>query len=204
MLQREAKARVLTRGCKVLLVTWVGRARRARLWMPIGITSLLTLGCRSSPPAPTPPNPVCGVERWSVKTLTDPDAMRVDVSNVIPTTIAALNGFATRCAGLPDGRTFAEEFRVYEVVGIVQLTRNEKDRDVHVALADLIEPTKTIVVEVVDPPCAATSPLTTMLPNAKVQYLALGSLVGRQVRVRGVGFYDFAHGQTGRSESCIE
>ena len=56
---------------------------------------------------------------------------------------------------------FAEEFRVYEVVGIVQLTRNETDRDVHIALADLIDQTKTIVVEVVDPPCATTSPLLT-------------------------------------------
>jgi hypothetical protein len=48
------------------------------------------------------------------------------------------------------------------------------------------------------------SPLLTSLSNAKIQYQMLGSLVGRQVRVRGVGFYDFAHGQTGRSESCIE
>jgi hypothetical protein len=172
--------------------------------MPIGIAATLTLGCRSSPPAPTPSNPVCGVERWSVKTLTDVDATRVDVSNVIPTTITALNGLPTRCSGLPDGRTFAEEFRVYEVIVVVQLTRNEEDRDVHVALADPADPTKTIVVEVVDPPCAATSPLLTMLSNAKVQYQALGSLVGRRARVRGVGFYDFAHGQTGRSESCIE
>jgi hypothetical protein len=130
--------------------------------------------------------------------------MRVDVSNVIHTTITALNGLATRCSGLPEGRTFAEEFRVYEVVGVVQFTHNEQDRDVHIALADPANATKTIVVEVIDPPCAATSPLLTTLSNAKVQYLRLGSLTGKQVRVRGVGFYDFAHGQTGRSDSCIE
>jgi hypothetical protein len=74
----------------------------------------------------------------------------------------------------------------------------------HIALADPIDPSKTIVVEVVDPACATTSALLTTLSNARVQYEALGSLVGRQVRVRGVGFYDFAHGQTGRSQSCIE
>jgi hypothetical protein len=83
-------------------------------------------------------------------------------------------------------------------LAFVQITRNEEDRDVHVALADPIEPTKTIVVEVVDPPYAATSPLLTTLSNAKAQYQTRGSVVGRQVRVRGVGFYDFAHGQTGR------
>jgi hypothetical protein len=143
-------------------------------------------------------------ERWAVKILTDPDALRVDVSNVIPATITALNAFATPCSDLPEGRTFAEEFHVYEVVGIVQLTRDEQDRDVHIALADPADAMKTIDVEVVDPPCAATSPFLPTLSNAKVQYQRLGSLVGRQMRVRGVGFYDFAYGQLSRSESCIE
>ena len=66
------------------------------------------------------------------------------------------------------------------------------------------EGAETIVVEVVDPACATTSALLTTLSNARGQYQALGPLVGRQMRVRGVGFYDFAHGQTGRSESCLE
>jgi hypothetical protein len=30
------------------------------------------------------------------------------------------------------------------------------------------------------------------------------TLVGTVVRVRGVGFYDFNHGQRGRSANCIE
>ena len=44
----------------------------------------------------------------------------------------------------------------------------------------------------------------TSFSNARLQYQSLGFLAGRTVRVRGVGFYDFAHGQTGRSQSCIE
>jgi len=158
------------------------------------------------PSAPSPPAGVaaCGVERWSVKTLSDIDATRVEVANVIPNTIASLNGFTQHCSSLPEARTFAEEFRVYEVVGTVQLTSNEDDHDVHIALADPNEPARTIVVEVVDPACASASSLLTTLSNAKLQYQSLGSLTGRTVRVRGVGFYDFAHGQTGRSQSCIE
>ena len=70
-------------------------------WMPIGITAVLTIGCRGSPPAPTPSNPVYGVERWAVKTLTDADAMHVDVSNVIATTITALNSFLNTLLGRP-------------------------------------------------------------------------------------------------------
>src|SRR5436190_23090629 len=67
-------------------------------WMPIGITALLTLGCRSSPPAPTLSNPVYGVERWAVKTLTDANAMRVDVSNVIATTHHGVEQFPQHVA----------------------------------------------------------------------------------------------------------
>jgi hypothetical protein len=157
-------------------------------------------------PVPTASGAICGEERWSVKTLSDSDAIRVDFVAVTPTSIAALNSLAPHCSGLPDARTYAEEFRVFEAIGQVQLTRNEDDRDVHIALADPSDPSKTIVVEVADPGCAgaAQSPFVSMLSKAKIQFGSLGSVVGKRVRVRGAGFYDFAHGQTGRSQSCIE
>jgi hypothetical protein len=163
------------------------------------------LGCSSAPPAPTPPTgPACGVERWAVKTLTDSAAIQVDLSNVIATTIAALNRLPQRCSDLPDPRAFAEEFRVYDVAGVVQFTHEEADRDVHVVLADPADPAKTIVVEIVDPVCATASPMLTTFSNARLTYQRSGLMPGRQVRVRGVGFYDFAHGQIGRSDSCFE
>jgi len=81
------------------------------------------------------------------------------------------------CAGLCEARTFAEAFPVYEVVGTVQVIRSEDDYDVHVALADPADPTKTIVVEVADPACATTSPLLTTLSNAKTQFQALGGWI---------------------------
>src|SRR5207302_6022049 len=107
-------------------------------------------------PTPTPPPTglSCGVERWAVKTLSDADAGRLNLTTVTSTTISALNDFVAHCSGLPDARTFAEEFRVYEVTGVVQLTRNENDRDVHIALADPSNPSQTIVVEVIDPGCS--------------------------------------------------
>jgi hypothetical protein len=182
-----------------------------RRWKAFLLPLLAAVGCGGTSPAelPTAPLPptstvACGVERWSVKTLSDSEATRVDPLSVTATTIPALNALASHCNGLPDGRTFAEEFRVYEVVGVVQLIRNEDDRDVHIALADPADTAKTIVVEVIDPACAASSPFLTTLSSARTQYQNLGSLAGKTVRVRGVGFYDFAHGQTGRSQSCIE
>src|SRR4051812_48323871 len=120
------------------------------------------------PTAPTPPPLVvglsCGVERWAVKTLSDPAVSRVNVGQTIPTTIAALNALTPHCSGLPGARTFPEEFQVYEVVGRVSLVRLEEDRDYHIALADPSSSEASIVVEVADPQCqgAVNSPHTAM------------------------------------------
>ena len=149
------------------------------------------------------PTPACGVERWPVKTLVDANAMRVNTTPVA-TTIAALNALTPHCTGVPDARTFGPEFQVYEVTGIVQVARREADQDVHLAIADPSDPSQTIVVELADPSCAGQSPYVSAIAQARSQYTALSSIVGKRVTVRGVGFYDFAHGQTGRSRSCIE
>jgi hypothetical protein len=174
----------------------------------IVLLTCLLQACGESPPPmttmPSPSGPPCGVERWDVKTLADPDAARVDFVNVTRTTIGHLNELAAHCSDLPPSRTFAEEFHVYEVAALVQFAANEQDRDVHLALADPLAPNQTIVVEVVDPGCATTSPYLTTLANARLEYQRLPVRLGQRVTVRGVGFYDFAHGQTGRSQSCIE
>src|SRR5205814_7254720 len=122
----------------------------------------------ASPPAPLS----CGTERWSVKTLSDADAQRVNLNEITSTSISALNGFAAHCSMLHDVRTFPEEFRVYEVSGVAQLTRNENDHDVHIALSDPDDPSQTIVVEVADPVCAgaAQSPDASVLAHARSQY----------------------------------
>jgi Big-like domain-containing protein len=166
-------------------------------------------------PVPTPPSPAptpppsgmfCGTERWAVKTLSDPDAVTIDMNTASPATIAALNALPAHCAGLPEKRTFLEEFHVFEITGIVLRTTNEADRDISVALADPHDVTRTIVVAIVEPTCAGAidSPFRSLLQQARVQYNRLGALVGHVVRVRGVGFYDFGRGQVGQSRSCIE
>lgn len=173
---------------------------------------LAACGGRALAPGTTPsptvisvaPGAACGDERWAVKTLTDADATRVNFSDVLRTTITSLNRFPAHCSELPDNRTFLEEFRVYEVAGVVQLTRSEDDSDIHIVLSDPNNPTQTIVVEVVHPACALTSPYLSTLSQARAAYESLSPLKGKTVTVRGVGFYDFAHGQTGRSQSCIE
>lgn len=167
------------------------------------------------PVAPTPPPPAglaCGVERWFVKTLSDVDAPSVSVSSVTPSTIPDLNAFDTHCTGLPERREFPEEFQVFEVTGRVSFVAHEDDRDFHIALEDPGSPEFTIVAELADILCAGAivSPHFSALSAADAMWRILldgrspSSLVGTIVRVRGVGFYDFAHGQRGRSRNCIE
>lgn len=155
---------------------------------------------------------LCGVERWPVKTLSDPDASAIDTLNIVGSSISDLNALAPHCSGIPDGRSFSEEFKVFEVVGTVTSVTLEDDRDYHVVLSDPASPSATVVTEVVDPTCpgAASSPYASLLATARTQLASLAAgksvstLVGRTLRIRGVGFYDFDHGQTGRSKSCIE
>ena len=166
-----------------------------------------------TPPSAGPPAGLsCGVERWFVKTLADADAGRVNVDVATPITIRELNEYATRCAGLPNTRAYDEEFRVFEVTGRITFAALEDDRDHHVALEDLNDPSYTIVSELADVLCAGAivSPHFSALSRADAMWRLLlnnrapSSLVGTVVKVRGVGFYDFAHGQRGRSRNCIE
>lgn len=169
-----------------------------------------------SPTTPTPPPVVtgitCGVERWAVKTLSDAGATTVEMSPPHVTTIKELNLFAAHCSGHPDMRAYPEEFSTYSIVGRITLVRLEDDRDYHLALADPDDPQYTIVTEIPDPVCqgvVGSSFFATLLQtrasfDAIIAGRPLSALAGTLVRVRGVGFYDFNHNQTGRSQSCIE
>lgn len=173
-------------------------------------------GVTNGQPSAVPHAPLeCGSERWAVKTLSDDDAPRMRFDNPIATTIIDLNGLTPRCQAGPDRRAWPEEFKVYELVGRVKSVRAEQDRDIHIVLADPEEPNCVMVVEIADPACsgAADSPHVAMLVQARSMFsLLLRSglendprpLIGRLVRVRGVGFFDFDHGQEGKSRSCIE
>ena len=166
------------------------------------------------PTPPPPPNPglACGVERWFVKTLADRDASLVNPSAVTPISIRDLNALPSHCEAGPDRRIYAEEFRVFEVAGRVTYIAHEDDRDYHLALEDPNDPGSTVVTELADTVCsgAVMSPHLATLRSVEGMFASLlegrspSTLVGTIVKVRGVGFYDFNHGQRGRSANCIE
>jgi hypothetical protein len=96
-------------------------------------------------------------------------------------------------------------------VARITLARREDDRDYHIALSDP-ETGSTMVAEIKDPSCPGTaqSPFSATFSAAQGEFQALRAgrsdrdLEGILVRVRGVGFFDFNHRQTGRSRNCLE
>lgn len=136
----------------------------------------------------------------------------MNIDAVTPISIRDLNGFSTHCGDLPESRTFAEEFKVFEIVGRITYVAHEPDRDYHIAIEDPDAPGYTVVTELADILCAGAviSPHYSALSASEAMWQILlndrapSALEGTTVKVRGVGFYDFAHGQRGRSRNCIE
>ena len=147
-----------------------------------------------------------------MKTLADTDASTVTLSAVTPISIRDLNGLPSHCEAGPDRRVYAEEFRVFEIVGRVVYVAHEDDRDYHIAIEDMSAPGSTVVTELADTLCAGAvmSPHLAALRSVEGMFATVlngrspSTLVGSTLKVRGVGFYDFDHGQRGRSRNCIE
>jgi len=159
----------------------------------------------------------CGTERWDVKTLQDPLASSIDFRPVAAT-IKDLTAIEAPPKITDDARRgfefpyeISQEFHVYEVVATVSCAKVEADRDVHVCLTD---GAAHMIAESPDPRCISLkSPYVHDLAAARLKLLALLSgkdlahlkaLVGKKVRVRGVGFVDKLHGQQGVAPNGME
>jgi hypothetical protein len=157
----------------------------------------------------------CALTRSEVKALRDRDAPRIAFDAVIPTTVTTLNELRPHCGPAGNRRRSAEEFRVYQVVGKIIRVRRERDRDVHIVIADLERPRDRLVVELADPDTRSgrrsryrdrLTAADRMFDDLQKQLGVRNGreLEGRIVRVTGVGFFDMHHFQRGRSRSCIE
>ncbi len=160
-------------------------------------------------PDPSLAQTQCGVERWSVKTGTDPDASSVDVTTSVPTTVAAL-------VALPAPDTLPNNQRIEPVettVWVVDATlsgyKRESDSDYHLVLSD--ENGNTMIVEIPSPGCVGVnSPFFDAIGSARASFDAELHATSSfrtaniPVRVTGVGFFDFLHGQTGVAPNGIE
>jgi hypothetical protein len=190
---------------------------------PKSMVATVTDGQGRSTTAPitiTVVSPTCGVERWSVKVGVDPDAPSVDINNPTPTTIATLRTYPAPAdpPGPPDNaRVFPWEGTVYTINGTLTLYKKETDVDYHIVVQD--EQGNTIVTEIPSPACIITSaaprvpapsPFTAGINIARGKFDARFSptsffqSANIPVRITGVGFFDFIHGQTGVAPNGIE
>src|SRR5438445_12015652 len=151
----------------------------------------------------------CGVERWSVKTGTDPDANLINLSNTTTTTIASLTALPAPNPVPLNSRVRPTETTVFSITATLSVYKREDDSDYHLVISD--GNGNTMISEIADPQCVgAGSPLLPGIQNARAEFEARlrattsFKTANLAVTVTGVGFFDFKHGQTGVAPNAIE
>lgn len=159
----------------------------------------------------------CGLERWDVKTLTDPAAGNVNLQPQA-STVAELIALAP--PNLPTARV-AQEFSTYQLTGNITFVKLEADSDVHMVLQD--DAGNTMICEAVSPGCAQNSSVIDQIKAVRqaveaqfpsvangVVSVQAGVIQPQQlanpvpVTVSGVAFFDHPHGQMGVAPNAIE
>jgi len=159
--------------------------------------------------APNSSTGSCGVERWSVKTGTDADAGSINLQSTTATTIASLDAIPAPATLPANNRVKPTETTVYRFGATLTQYKLEADSDYHLVLAD--GSGHTMIGEIPDPACVgSSSPLLSSIQKSRAEfdakYTATGSFQTANVPVTltGVGFFDYAHGQTGVAPNAIE
>ena len=151
----------------------------------------------------------CGVERWSVKTGTDADAGLVNLNTPVTQTISYLDSLTAPSTLPANTRVQPTETTLFVVDATLVEYKLESDSDYHLVLKDAQG--NTMIAEIPDPACVgAGSPFATGIQNARSEFDAKYTVTTSfataniPVEVRGVGFFDFNHGQTGVAPNAIE
>jgi hypothetical protein len=175
---------------------------------PTGRLSLLALAAALTFHA-APILAQCGVERWSVKTGTDADVSLINMSASTATTISYLRGLTAPSTLPSNNRVQPTETTIFTLSATLTQYKLETDSDYHLVLQD--SSGNTMIAEIPSPNCVGTgSPFATGIQNARnefdAKYTATSSFqtANVPVTVKGVGFFDFLHGQTGVAPNGIE
>jgi hypothetical protein len=151
----------------------------------------------------------CGVERWSVKTGTDADSGLVNLNSPTNTTIAALRAPAAPNPIPANNRVSPWETTEWVLNATLTLYKLESDSDYHLVLQDANG--LTMIVEIPSPTCVGSgSPFFAGIQNARSEFNARFTATTSfqtaniPVQIKGVGMFDFLHGQTGVAPNGIE
>jgi len=150
------------------------------------------------PAAAAPLRALCGSERWSVKTFSDADRFKVDLTPR-SRTIKQLNALV-KPTKLPATGRVPAELKVYRVTATVTATINENDSDIHLAL--MAADGSTLIAEAPEPACSINARDRASINQARL--VAQDVQVSDTVVAVGVGFFDFPHNQTGHATNQIE
>ncbi len=147
----------------------------------------------------------CGTERWNIKTGTDSQASGLSLVPQ-PTTIATLVALAA--AGGGTSRESPTETTVWELKDItLSMIKLETDSDYHIVVSD---GSHTMIVEIPYPSCDQGGAWTCFIQNARSKVDAKFTVSSspqypaQTITVRGFGFFDSSHGQTGVAPNAIE
>jgi hypothetical protein len=151
----------------------------------------------------------CGVERWSVKTGTDPDAGLLNLSSPTATTISSLSAIAAPTT-LPDNqRVQPTETTIWVLNATLTKFVLAYDSDYHMVLTDAAG--RTMIAEIPSPNCVGPgSPLAAAIAHARAQFDAMFTAttafqtVNIPVQITGAGFFDYLEGQDGLAPNGIE
>jgi hypothetical protein len=154
-------------------------------------------------------NPTCGVERWSIKVGTDAEANQVNLNSTTPITISDMRGWAAPSPTPPTSRVAPYEKTAWVINGTLNNYKKEDDVDYHLVVQDG-SGTNTVITEIPCPCCAIGSPFEPRMDVArstfdnKLTATTFFQNPNIPVRITGVGFFDFIHGQTGVAPNGIE
>ncbi len=153
----------------------------------------------------------CGDERWPVKVLRDQDVGKIALGSTSLATIEdliALPGHSKKELLAMAEHRYPEELRVYRINGVLLGFKKETDGDFHIVVADPFDQKETMIVEIPDPACGDVdetglrAQFESRFGKVTAAYKELKKPVA--ITVRGVGFFDFIHGQTGVAKNGFE
>jgi hypothetical protein len=151
----------------------------------------------------------CGVERWSIKTGTDSGAGSINLGSATSTTIANLRGFAAPNPIPSNSRVSPVETTQWVINATLTQYKLESDSDYHLVLSD--SSGRTMIVEIPSTSCVgAGSPFFAGIQNARAEFNARFTATTSfktaniPVQIKGIGMFDFLHGQTGVAPNGVE
>jgi hypothetical protein len=159
-------------------------------------------GCRTINQTLQKRNIPCGVYRWRVKTLTDPEAEAIRFEPIDTT----IHDLVRLFRPAPDHhRRTAKEFSVYRIKALVVAIHTRLDQDLHLRLRDPDDPAAHLIAEIPNPECARNSPYEPAFAAARRAAESLRARGGQTlVEVEGVGFFDIRHVQAGKARNGFE